>query len=180
MESEPANESPNQDSGDLLAEVYQELRKLAQHKMSNEGGMQTLSATALVHEAYLRVSKDGEEGQWESKRHFFGAAAQAMRRILIDRARAKLAVKRGGDMERGELYESQIIAPVKDDEILAVDEALEELEKVDPDSAELVKLRYFAGMSWAEISEATGIPDRTVRRRWTYAKSWLKDRISQD
>jgi RNA polymerase sigma factor (TIGR02999 family) len=102
-----------------------------------------------------------------------------MRRILIDRARAKQAAKRGGNFVRGDFFESQIEAPIKEDKILAVDEALGELETVDPELAKLVKLRYFAGMSWPEISQATGIPDRTLRRRWTYAKAWLKERIER-
>ncbi|MDF1755992.1 MAG: sigma-70 family RNA polymerase sigma factor [Verrucomicrobiales bacterium] len=102
-----------------------------------------------------------------------------MRRILIDRARAKLQIKRGGKLDRVELQESQIITPEKDDEFLAVNEALEILESEDPESAELVKLRYFAGMTWDEISEATGIPDRTLRRQWTYAKAWLQDHIQR-
>ena len=171
------------DSSDLLPLVYQELRRLAQHKMQGEGshGVQTLTATALVHEAYLRISKDetGEKGRWSSKRHFFGAAAEAMRRILIDRARAKQQIKRGGDLDRVEFAESAVVAPVQDDDLLAVDEALAELEAEDPDSAELVKLRYFAGMTWAEITEATGIPDRTIRRQWSYARAWLGARIKR-
>ncbi|MEM7012658.1 MAG: ECF-type sigma factor [Verrucomicrobiota bacterium] len=164
-------------SAELLPLVYQELRRLAQSKMNQEAGPQTLTATALVHEAYLRVSKEDLTGQWANQRHFFGAAAEAMRRILIDRARAKKQLKRGGDREQVELSESQIISPVKDDKLLAVDEALELLEKEDPESAELAKLRYFAGMTWEEISEALGVPDRTVRRRWTYTKAWLQQRI---
>tara|TARA_R110002073_G_scaffold93881_1_gene218855 strand:+ start:118 stop:666 length:549 start_codon:yes stop_codon:yes gene_type:complete len=167
-------------ASELLPQVYAELRKLAQYKMKNEGGFQTLSATALVHEAYLRISKSDELPIWSSKRQFFSAAAEAMRRILIDRARTKKRIKRGGRVEWEDYFESQILASVKDDEILAVDEALEELDQADPESAELVKLRYFIGMSWEEISEATGIPDRTLRRRWTYAKTWLKERIERN
>lgn len=177
-ESEPS--SPKTESSDLLPEVYEELRQLAHSRMNQENSPQTLSATALVHEAYLRVSKNEESPRWSNKRHFFGAAAEAMRRILIDRARAKRSQKRGGELNPEELCESQIIAPVKDDEILAVDEALEELEKVDSDSAELVKLRYFSGMSWAEIADATGISDRTVRRHWKYTKTWLRERLDRN
>ena len=183
---QPIDTSPPENSGDsadLLPLVYRELRRLAQHKMQSEGthGVQTLTATALVHEAYLRISKDdsGDSERWSSKRHSFGAAAEAMRRILIDRARAKKQLKRGGDRNRAEFVESAVIAPAQDDDLLAVDEALAELEAEDPDSAELVKLRYFAGMTWEEITEATGIPDRTIRRRWSYARAWLGARIRQ-
>ena len=165
-------------SAELLPLVYAELRKLAQFKMNQEAP-QTLSATALVHEAYLRISNSDESGCWSSERHFFGAAAEAMRRILIDRARAKRRIKRGGEMERAEFAESQIVAAAEDDELLAVDEALTELESADPQAAELVKLRYFAGMTWTEISAATGTADRTLRRQWTYAKAWLKERIQR-
>lgn len=150
--------------------------------MSRESGPQTLSATSLVHEAYLRVSKEGEDGgkAWSGRRHFFGAAAEAMRRILIERARSRQRIKRGGDQDRVDLSVSQIVSPAEDDQLLAVHEALEELEAADPESAELVKLRYFAGMSWEEISAATGTPNRTVRRRWTYAKSWLKEWMNRN
>lgn len=178
--SNPDSQEGGKSTEDLLPLVYDELRRAAQVKMGNEGGMQTLTATALVHEAYLRISDRKETPVWANQRQFFVAAAEAMRRILIDRARAKLQVKRGGDLDRAELTESQIITPAKDDELLAVDDALELLEKEDPDSAELVKLRYFAGMNWEEISEATGVPDRTIRRRWTYAKVWLQERIERD
>jgi len=177
--SNPDSSQHGKSTNDLLPLVYDELRRAAQVKMANEGGVQTLSATALVHEAYLRISERKKTPQWENQRQFFGAAAEAMRRILIDRARAKLQIKRGGKQDRVELQESQIITPEKDDELLAVNEALEILESADPESAELVKLRYFAGMTWDEISKATGIPDRTLRRQWTYAKAWLQDHIKR-
>lgn len=164
---------------DLLPLVYTELRRVAQNKMADEGGYQTMSATALVHEAYLRIANRKEQPQWQNQRQFFVAAAEAMRRILIDRARAKLQKKRGGNLERVELFESQIIEPTKDDDLLAVDEALEVFEKEDPESAELVKLRYFAGMTWEEISNALDTPERTLRRQWTYAKAWLQEHIER-
>jgi len=165
-----------QQSDDLLPQVYQELRRLAQNRLRQEGP-QTLTATSLVHEAYLRLSPG--ELQWESPRHFFAAAAEAMRRILIDRARAKKQIKRGGDRQRQQLSDSQIIAPAEDEQLLLVDEALQQLENEDPESAELVKLRYFAGMTWEEISTAVGTPERTLRRRWTYARSWLQERLTE-
>lgn len=168
------------DAAELLPLVYDELRRLAQFRMSQEVGARTLCATALVHEAYLRVTAHQESAQWASRRHFFGAAAEAMRRILIDRARVRRQIKHGGEHERTDLSLSQITAPAEDDQLLQVNEALDELEKVDADAAELVKLRYFAGMTWEEISTATGIPDRTLRRQWTYARSWLKEWINRN
>ena len=176
----PKDDSARGSTDTMLPLVYEELRKAAQVKMNNESGAQTLSATALVHEAYLRISKREDTPKWESRSQFFVAAAEAMRRILIDRARAKLQQKRGGDAKRVELFESQVVVESKDDELLAVNDALEILELEDAESAELVKLRYFAGMTWVEISEATGIPDRTLRRRWTYAKRWLQERLERE
>ena len=160
---------------DLLPLVYQELRRVAQARIGHEGP-QTLTATSLVHEAYLRLNPD--DSQWDSPRHFFAAAAEAMRRILIERARAKKQLKRGGDRQREPISDSQVVAPADDEQLLLVDDALQQLEHEDPESAELVKLRYFAGMTWEEISRALGIPERTLRRRWTYARSWLQDRLS--
>jgi len=178
MNSPSCSSSGDYSTEELFTLVYDELRKTAQNKMVDEGP-QTLTATALVHEAYLRISKRNETPAWENQRQFFGAAAEAMRRILIDRARAKLQLKRGGKQRQVSLAESQIIAPQKDDELLALNEALEILEQEDPESAELAKFRYFAGMTWAEIVKATGTPERTLRRRWAYAKIWLQERIDR-
>lgn len=184
-------EDPNQESNSvpsggtdaaLVDSVYAELRVLAHQKMVGEAP-QTLSATSLAHEAWLRISKDGEvgQGEWKNRRHFFGAAAEAMRRILIDRARARQALKRGGDLEKVDLSITQIAAPVDDtSNTVAVCEALEEFAKLDPECAELVKLKYFVGMSWEEIAELTGDSPRTVNRRWTYAKAWLYDAIERN
>lgn len=172
--------SPAGASEALLLDVYDELRRLAHYRMSRESEAQTLSATALVHEAWLRIGKDDQTGRWANRRHFFGAAAEAMRRILIDRARARNQLKRGGGTDRTEWHESQVRAPAQDAQMLAVHEALAELEDTDPESAELVKLRYFAGMTWEEIADATGVPDRSLRRRWTYAKAWLRVRIGPE
>ncbi len=147
--------------------------------MAAESGPQTLTATALVHEAWLRVSKHGEP-QWESRRHFFGAAAQAMRRILLNRARDKKRIKRGGEeLERVRLEEVDVIAPAPDDELLAVDEALARLAAEDPALAEIVSLRYFAGLKWAEIAELTGQPERELNRQWAFARAWLRAEITR-
>ena len=170
-----AEEGEKKGADEYLPEIYSELRKLAQYKMSQEAAGQTLSATALVHEAYLRMNDNDADRKFEDQKHFFCSAAEAMRRILIDRARAKKRIKRGGEMERADLTESQIIAPIKDDEILNINEALEAFEQVDAETSEIVKLRYFAGMTWDEISNVTGTPERSLRRKWTYAKAWLKD-----
>lgn len=154
----------------MLPLVYEELRRLARGRLASEAA-QTLSATALVHEAWLRVG--GTEKVWNSRRHFFCAAAEAMRRILIDRARAKLRNKRGGGAEHVAVEDCEIIAPMPDDELLAVDEALERLRVEDPLAAEIVTLRCFAGLAWQEISELTGLSVRDLGRQWEYARSWL-------
>ena len=161
----------------LLPLVYDELRRLAARKLAREKPGQTLQATALVHEAYLRLV-DTERAQcWSSRRHFFSAAAEAMRRILIDSARRKRRPKHGGDRHRLDLDDAgdAIAPPVAD--LLALDEALEKLATEDKDSADLVKLRYFAGLSLAEAAEALGLPARTAGRRWAYARAWLSEEI---
>ena len=148
-----ANPSPDEASerkaaAELIPVVYDELRRLAIHRMTNEApGNNTLQATALVHEAYLRLTKTGEDSKWESRGHFFGAAAEAMRRILIDRARNRNRLKRGGGIQHEDLAESRIMAPAPDDELLVIDEALDRFARIDPDGAELVKKRYFAGLT---------------------------------
>ena len=156
----------------LLVLVYSELRRLAAAKMSREAPGQTLQPTALVHEAWLRCGGDGQ--RWENRAHFFGAAAEAMRRILIDRARRKLAARHGGGQERLDVDEFEIAAPTeKDDELLAVHEALDKLAAHDARKAELVKLRYFAGLSIDEAADVLGISAPTAKRDWTYARAWL-------
>ena len=156
----------------LLPLVYEELRKLAANRMSRETPGQTLQATALVHEAWLRLAGEGRE-QWAGRAQFFAAAAEAMRRILIDRARKQQAAKRGGNAEHESLEESQIAQVVPTEEILAVHEALDRLAQVDPISADLVKLRYFVGLTMPEAAEALGLPLRNVERLWTFARAWL-------
>ena len=160
----------------LLPLVYDELRKLAAQKLAQEKPGQTLQATALVHEAYLRLV-DNPARRWESRGHFFAAAAEAMRRILIDSARRKRRPKHGGDRHRVDLDDAgdAIAPPVAD--LLALDEALEKLAVEDKDSADLVKLRYFAGLSLAEAAEALGLPARTAGRRWAYARAWLSEEM---
>ena len=156
----------------LLVLVYSELRRLAAAKMSREMPGQTLQPTALVHEAWLRLGGDGP--RWENRAHFFGAAAEAMRRILIDRARRKLAARHGGGQQPLDADEIEIAAPTeKDDELLAVHEALDQLAAHDPRKADLVKLRYFAGLTIDEAADILGISAPTAKRDWTYARAWL-------
>lgn len=162
----------------LLPLVYQELRRVAAQKMARETPGQTLQATALVHEAWMRVG--GESQSWENRAHFFGAAAEAMRRILIEQARRKNAQRHGGRHERVNIDEVEIVAAVQDDELLAVHEALEKLAAHDAQKAELVKLRYFAGLTIDEAAEVLGISTPTAKRCWTYARAWLYRAIEKD
>jgi RNA polymerase sigma factor (TIGR02999 family) len=161
---------------DLLPLVYQELRKLAAQKMANETPGQTLQPTALVHEAWLRLAGSNRQ-QWRGRSHFFGAASEAMRRILIDKARRKASLKRGHDQPLEELHESRIELPAPQDEILAVHEALDALASQDATAAEVVKLRYFVGMTIPEIAEALEISPRSADRHWVFARAWLKGAI---
>ena len=156
----------------LLPLVYDELRRLAAHKMANEKPGQTLQATALVHEAYLRLV--GNQNQrWSGRAHFFGAAAEAMRRILIENARRKSAQRHGGGQQRVDIEEVDIASPTGDDQLLAVNDAVEKLAAIDPAKAELVKLRYFVGMTVPEAAEVLGISEPTAKRHWAYARAWL-------
>ena len=161
---------------ELLPLVYQELRKLAARKMAHEAPGQTLQPTALVHEAWLRLAGSNRQ-QWRGRSHFFGAAAEAMRRILIDKARRKASLKRGQDQPLEELHESRIEMPVPLDEILAVHDALDALAVADATAAEVVKLRYFVGMTIPEIAEALEISPRSADRHWVFARAWLKGAI---
>jgi RNA polymerase sigma factor (TIGR02999 family) len=156
----------------LLPLVYGELRKLAAQRLTNEKPGQTLQATALVHEAYLRLVGKEDPG-WDSRGHFFAAAAEAMRRILIDNARRKRSGKHGGVRRRQDLDELEIVPGAPADDLLALDEALTRLTAEDPAKAELVKLRYFAGLSIEEAAGALGISIATAKRRWAYARAWL-------
>ena len=156
--------------------VYDELRQLASRKMAQESGTQTLQSTALVHEAWLRLGGD-EQPTWQNRTHFFCAAAEAMRRILIDRARSKQARRHGGGQERVDVDEVEITAPMKDDELLAVHEVLDRFSQHAPQKAELVKLRYFAGMGLKEAGQVLGISEPTAVRWWVYSKTWLYQAI---
>jgi RNA polymerase sigma factor (TIGR02999 family) len=157
----------------LLPLVYDELRKLAAHKLAQEKPGQTLQATALVHEAYLRLVDTDKEQHWNGRGHFFAAAAEAMRRILIDQARRKRRPKHGGEHNRISLDEALCIAETPDDDLLALDEALAKLGREEPAKAELVKLHYFAGLSLEEAGRILGISHRTAKRHWAYARAWL-------
>jgi RNA polymerase sigma factor (TIGR02999 family) len=164
----------------LLPLVYDELRKLAAQKLACEKPGQTLDATALVHEAYLRLVKaegDKDDPRWDSRGHFFAAAAEAMRRILVGNARRKHRVKHGGDRTRQDLDEAQLVAPEPREDLLALDEALTKLAEVDPTSARLVQLRYFAGLTIPETAKMLGISARTADRLWVYARAWLHQEI---
>jgi RNA polymerase sigma factor (TIGR02999 family) len=157
----------------LLPLVYDELRRLATAKMAHEQPGQTLQATALVHEAYLRLVDQGQAQHWDSRGHFFAAAAEAIRRILIDGARRKRAAKRGGGLELQDLDAVEIPAPVPAEDLLALDEALAKLEVADPVKAQLVKLRYFAGLTEEDAARLLGLSRTTVQRHWRYTKAWL-------
>ncbi len=163
-------------AAELLPLVYEELRRLAGARMRNEAIEHTLQPTALVHEAYLRLVGSQPQG-WENRGHFFGAAAEAMRRILIDHARQRGRMKRGGDLERVPLADPLDNSGYDPDELLAVHEALEEFERLMPDKAALVKLRYFAGLDEATAAESLGISRATASRWWVFARAWLYDRL---
>jgi len=160
----------------LLPLVYDELRKLAAAKMAQEKPRQTLQATALVHEAWLRLAGPNQQ-QWRGRSHFFGAAAEAMRRILIDKARQKASLKRGQEQPLQALHESEIALTAPTEEILAVHEALDALAAEDATAAQVVKLRYFVGMTIPEIAEALEISPRSADRHWHFARAWLKQEI---
>jgi RNA polymerase sigma factor (TIGR02999 family) len=160
----------------LLPLVYDELRKLAARKLAQEKPGQTLQATALVHEAYLRLVDVKQAPGWNGG-HFFAAAAEAMRRILVEQARRRLALKRGGGARRQPLEDSAVVAPAPDDRLLAVHEALDDLARTDPDAAALVKLRFFAGMTMTDAAAALGMSVRSAHDVWAYARSWLHRHI---
>lgn len=157
---------------ELLPLVYQELRNLARHKVAQEGPAQSLEATALVHDAYLRLV-ESSSSRYKNRAHFFGAAAEAMRRILIEQARARRRLKRGGDVE---FFTLDSVGPIDDqraDELIQLDDALSELAKKHPDKAELVKLKYFVGVTTGNAAEILGVSPRTAERNWAFARAWL-------
>lgn len=161
----------------LLPLVYDELRKLAAARIALENPGQTLQATALVHEAWIRLVDVDKVRHWDSRRHFFSDAAEAMRRIIIDRARHKNRSKRGGGVARVALEDHQWVTTSTPEQLLAVDECLEKLAVEDPTAAEIVKLRYFAGMTVAEAAEALGMHRATAHRHWVYARAWIRAEI---
>jgi RNA polymerase sigma factor (TIGR02999 family) len=158
----------------LLSLVYEELRRLAAQRLAKEAPGQTLQATALVHEAYLRLVGESEQTQWNSRGHFFAAAAEAMRRILVEKARHKRSEKGGGQLQRIELNDEQLLAPSRNVDLIALHEALDKLASHDRRKAELVKLRYFAGLTIRQAAAALGIAESTADADWAYAKSWLR------
>jgi RNA polymerase sigma factor (TIGR02999 family) len=164
----------------LLPLIYDELRKLAAAKLAQEKPGQTLQATALVHEAYLRLVGRPSERGWDQRGHFFAAAAEAMRRILLNRARDKGRQKRGGDRRRIDFEHLAVADQADDDEVLAVDEALERLAQLHPTCAELVKLRFFTGLTMEEAAAAMSIAPRTAHRYWVFARAWLVDALRPD
>jgi len=167
-------------SEQLLPLVYEELRKLASQKMAQETPGQTLESTALVHEAYLRLVDRDQVPHWNSRGHFFAAAAEAMRRILVEQARRKGRLKRGPDKERVNLDELEIAFEGPADDMIALDDALARLAQKHPEKAELVKLRYFAGLTVNEAAEVLGVSTSTVDRHWTYARAWLFRELAPD
>jgi len=156
----------------LLPLVYDDLRRHAAVRMAREAPGQTLQPTALVHEAWLRLVGDGDR-TWENRAHFFGAAAEAMRRILIENARRKSRLKRGGDQVRMDVDQLELAATTPDDKVLLIDEALEQLQAQDPDKARIVVLKFFGGRTNQEVAEIMGVTERTVERHWAFAKAWL-------
>ncbi|HVS54588.1 MAG TPA: sigma-70 family RNA polymerase sigma factor [Opitutaceae bacterium] len=156
----------------LLPLVYADLRRQAAAQMAREPGGQTLQPTALLHEAWLRLSGDSAHN-WQSRAHFFGAAAEAMRRILIESARRKARLKRGGDQVRCDVDRVELAATTPDEKILLIDEALEQLQLVDPEKARIVVLKFFGGHTNQEVAASLGVTERTVERHWAYAKAWL-------
>jgi len=167
-------------AADLLPLVYDELRQLAAARMADESPDQTLQATALVHEAYLRLIGSADEPRWENRGHFFAAAAEAMRRILVDAARRKRTRKHGGHRRRVELPDVPAEPDLADDQLLALDTALTRLAAEDPVAARVVELRHFAGLTIEDAAATLGLSRATAYRQWTYARAWLRDAVSRD
>ena len=165
-------------AAELLPLVYDELRRLAAAKLSHENPGQTLDATALVHEAYLRLVDATPQAAWDHRGHFFAAAAEAMRRILVENARRKKAEKHGGGLHRHDAAELPIAAPEPAEDLVALDEALDRFAARDPAKAELVKLRYFAGLTIEQAAEALGISPATAKRHWAYSRAWLFQQVT--
>ena len=176
------NHSPSEnelEANELLPLVYEELRRIARHKMAHESPGNTLQATALVHEAYLRLI-GSRERPWKGRRYFFAAAAEAMRRILIDKARWKKRQCHGGDVEHVEIGEIEFPSPIPSEDLLALDAALEKFAEFDPEKAELVKLKFFTGLSTAEAATLLGISEPTAKRYWAFSRAWLFRQLARD
>lgn len=169
-----------QTADELLPLVYNELRRLAAHKMAHEPPGHTLQPTALVHEAYLRLAGANQPQQWDGRTHFFGAAAEAMRRILVESARRKKRLKHGGEMQRVEVETIELPLPLPDDELLALDEALNRLATVDARAAEVVKLCFFVGLTQAQAADELEISRATAERLWSFARAWLFREMQKD
>lgn len=167
-----ANHGDPQAAYELLPLVYEELRKLAAAKMARENPGQTLQATALVHEAWLRLGGD-DQPEWQNRAHFFAAAAEAMRRILIDNARRKNYLRHGGGIERVNIEGLELAAQMDDVQLLGLHEALDQLAQHDAEKAEIVKLRFFAGLTNEQVAKVLGVSEPTVKRHWAYARAWL-------
>jgi RNA polymerase sigma factor (TIGR02999 family) len=161
----------------LFELVYDDLRRLAAHRLAAEAPGQTLQRTALVHEAYLRLVGEAPDRHWDGRAHFFAAAAEAMRRILVENARRKASLKRGGHRARLPLEEAELLAPEPREDVLALDEALTELAVRDRAAADLVQLRYFGGLSIPEAAQVLGVSERTAKRLWSFARTWLLDKL---
>jgi RNA polymerase sigma factor (TIGR02999 family) len=161
----------------LLPAVYNDLRRLAAAKLSHEPPGQTLDPTALVHEAYLRLTRDRAADHWDSRGHFFAAAAEAMRRILVESARRRQTLKSGGGLARHPVEEAELLAPQTSEDLLALDEALTQLAAADAAAAQLVQLRYFGGLSIPDAAQVLGISPRSANRLWAYARAWLHEKI---
>jgi RNA polymerase sigma factor (TIGR02999 family) len=165
-------------ASELLAQVYEELRKLAAARLADETGTQTLQPTALVHEAWLRLTGSSASA-WKNRAHFFAAAAEAMRRILIEHARRKQTLKRGARARKVDLDHVDIAVETDESTLLQVSDALEKLASVDPQCADLIKLRFFVGLNYEEAAQALGISERSAKRHWTFGRSWLYRELSQ-
>jgi RNA polymerase sigma factor (TIGR02999 family) len=174
-----AEQGDAQAAGQLLPLVYEELRRLAAHRMAQEGPGHTLQPTALVHEAWLRLVGD-EAPMFANRAHFFGAAGEAMRRILVDRAREKKTLKRGGDLERVNIDAVELLSPMPDDELLALDTALDRLATVDTRAAEMVKLCFFVGLTQEEAARELGVSVSTAERIWAFARAWLLREVRKE
>src|SRR5262245_22002005 len=167
-------------AGQLLPLVYEELRKLAAARMADEAPGHTLNATGLVHEAYLRLVTPADDARWDNRGHFFAAAAEAMRRLLVENARRKRRLKRGGDRRRVPLEAAASLAQAPSEDLLALDEALTRLTAHDPVKAEVVQLRFFAGLTMPEVAQALGLSLATAERHWTYARTWLYAELTDE